>query len=104
MQDLGIARLARQIAPELEIHGSTQMSISSAEGVALAQEFGVTRVVLARELSLSDIRAIRALSSCELEMFVHGALCVSYSGQCFSSEAWGGRLSLIHIYRQQCDS
>lgn len=91
VQDLGIARLARQIAPELEIHGSTQMSISSAEGVALAQEFGVTRVVLARELSLSDIRAIRALSSCELEMFVHGALCVSYSGQCFSSEAWGGR-------------
>jgi putative protease len=84
VQDLGIARLARQIVPELEIHGSTQMSISSAEGVALAQEFGVTRVVLARELSLADIRTIRAVSSCELEMFVHGALCVSYSGQCFS--------------------
>ena len=91
VQDLGIARLARQIVPELEIHGSTQMSISSAEGVALAQEFGVTRVVLARELSLANIRAIRAVSSCELEIFVHGALCVSYSGQCFSSEAWGGR-------------
>ncbi len=91
VQDVGIAQLARQIAPDLEIHGSTQMSITSAEGVHLAQRFGVTRVVLARELSLADIRAIRAQTDCELEMFVHGALCVSYSGQCFSSEAWGGR-------------
>jgi putative protease len=91
VQDLGVARLARRIAPDLEIHGSTQMSITSAEGVALAQEQGVTRVVLARELSLDEIGAIRKQTSCELEMFVHGALCVSYSGQCFSSEAWGGR-------------
>src|SRR5215217_7019899 len=91
VQDVGIAQLARQIAPELEIHGSTQMSITSAEGVELARRFGVTRVVLARELSIQDIRAIRAATDCELEMFVHGALCVSYSGQCFSSEAWGGR-------------
>ncbi len=91
VQDVGIAQLARQIAPDLEIHGSTQMSITSAEGVELAQQFGVTRVVLARELSLDEIRAIRAQTDCELEMFVHGALCVSYSGQCFSSEAWGGR-------------
>ncbi|MEO7909939.1 MAG: DUF3656 domain-containing protein [Roseiflexaceae bacterium] len=91
VQDVGIAQLARQIAPELEIHGSTQMSITSAEGVELARRFGVTRVVLARELSIADIRAIRAATDCELEMFVHGALCVSYSGQCFSSEAWGGR-------------
>jgi U32 family peptidase len=91
VQDVGVARLARQIAPDLEIHGSTQMSITSAEGVELAREFGVSRVVLARELSLADIRAVRAQTDCELEMFVHGALCVSYSGQCFSSEAWGGR-------------
>ncbi len=91
VQDVGVAKLARQIAPELEIHGSTQMSISSAEGVAFAQQFGVTRVVLARELALDDIRTIRAQTDCELEVFVHGALCVSYSGQCFSSEAWGGR-------------
>ena len=91
VQDLGVARLARQIAPDLEIHGSTQMSITSAEGVALAQQQGVTRVVLARELSLDEIGAIRKQTDCELEMFVHGALCVSYSGQCFSSEAWGGR-------------
>jgi putative protease len=91
VQDLGAARLAHQIAPDLEIHGSTQMSITSAEGIALAQQFGATRVVLARELSLDDIRTIRRQTDCEIEIFVHGALCVSYSGQCFSSEAWGGR-------------
>jgi len=91
VQDLGAARMARSIVPDLAIHGSTQMTITSAEGVALAQQFGVTRVVLARELSLEDIRAIRKETACELEIFVHGALCVSYSGQCFSSEAWGGR-------------
>ncbi len=91
VQDVGIAQLTRQIAPQLNVHGSTQMSITSAEGVALAQRFGVNRVVLARELSLKDIRAIREQTDLELEIFVHGALCVSYSGQCFSSEAWGGR-------------
>ena len=91
VQDLGIARLARRIAPGMELHGSTQMSVSSADGVRLAQEFGVNRVTLARELSLSEVRAVRAAVDCELEIFVHGALCVSYSGQCFSSEAWGGR-------------
>ncbi len=91
VQDVGIAQLARQIAPDLEVHGSTQMSITSAEGVMLAQQFGVSRVVLARELSLDEIRTIRAQTDAELEIFVHGALCVSYSGQCFSSEAWGGR-------------
>src|SRR5215211_7430281 len=91
VQDVGITQLARQIAPDVELHGSTQMSITSAEGIRLAQRFGVSRVVLARELSLKDIRVIREQTDCELEMFVHGALCVSYSGQCFSSEAWGGR-------------
>ena len=91
VQDVGIAQLARQIAPQMEVHGSTQMSITSAEGIQLAQQFGVSRVVLARELALDEIRMIRAQTACELEMFVHGALCVSYSGQCFSSEAWGGR-------------
>ncbi len=91
VQDVGITRLARAIAPDLDIHGSTQMSITSAEGVDLARQFGVNRVVLARELSLADVRTIRGQTDCELEIFVHGALCVSYSGQCFSSEAWGGR-------------
>lgn len=91
VQDVAVAQLARQIAPDLEIHGSTQMSITSAEGIRLAQHFGVSRVVLARELALDEVAAIRSQTDCELEMFVHGALCVSYSGQCFSSEAWGGR-------------
>ncbi|GEM49686.1 U32 family peptidase [Deinococcus cellulosilyticus] len=91
VQDLGIARLAREIAPELEVHGSTQMSITSKEGAELAYRFGANRVVLGRELSLRDIERIASSTDIELEVFVHGALCVSYSGQCFSSEAWGGR-------------
>jgi U32 family peptidase len=91
VQDVGMAALIAQIAPGLTIHGSTQMSITSAEGVELAKSFGCQRVVLGRELSLADIRQIAAATDLELEVFVHGALCVSYSGQCFSSEAWGGR-------------
>src|SRR5215213_4634117 len=91
VQDIGITQLARQISPDIELHGSTQMSLTSAEGVELARRFGVTRVVLARELSIADIRAVRKETDVELEIFCHGALCVSYSGQCFSSEAWGGR-------------
>lgn len=91
VQDTAAVKLARAIAPSLPVHASTQMSITSAEGIELARRLGVCRVVLARELSLTDIRAIRSQTDCELEIFVHGALCVSYSGQCFSSEAWGGR-------------
>ena len=91
VQDLGILKLARAIAPDLELHASTQMSVSSAGGVRLAESLGARRVTLARELSLAEVRAIRGETSCELEIFVHGALCVAYSGQCFSSEAWGGR-------------
>jgi putative protease len=91
VQDLGIARLAKSVAPGLELHASTQMSVTSAGGVRMAQRFGASRVTLARELSLDQVRAIRAVVECELEIFIHGALCVAYSGQCFSSEAWGGR-------------
>jgi putative protease len=91
VQDVGILKLVREIAPSLEIHASTQMSVTSADGVRLAQSLGASRVTLARELSLDQLRAIRAATDCELEIFVHGALCVAYSGQCFSSEAWGGR-------------
>lgn len=91
VQDVGIVRMAREIAPDLELHASTQMSITNAEGVKLAQSFGIERVNLARELSLDEIRKIIAETGCDVEMFVHGALCVAYSGQCFSSEAWGGR-------------
>jgi putative protease len=91
VQDLGILKLARRIAPDLELHASTQMSITSADGARLVQSLGASRVTLARELSLDEVRAIREATDCELEIFVHGALCVAYSGQCFSSEAWGGR-------------
>jgi putative protease len=91
VQDYGIVRLAREIAPDLELHASTQMSITNVEGVKLAQSFGIARVNLARELSLEETCRIIAETKCDLEMFVHGALCVAYSGQCFSSEAWGGR-------------
>ena len=91
VQDPAILKLARQIAPDLELHASTQMSITSAAGVEFARSLGAARVTLARELSLADIGAIRRASDCDLEIFVHGALCVAYSGQCFSSEAWGGR-------------
>jgi U32 family peptidase len=91
VQDLGVLKMARAIAPDLELHASTQMSITNADGVRLAERFGASRVTLARELSLAEVGAIRAATDCELEIFVHGALCVAYSGQCFSSEAWGGR-------------
>ena len=91
VQDVGVARLAREVVPQLEIHGSTQMSITSAEGAELSRRLGITRAVLGRELSLKDLEKIANATDLELEVFVHGALCVSYSGQCFSSEAWGGR-------------
>lgn len=91
VQDIGLARLARTIAPALPLHASTQMSITDADGVAFAHHLGVRRVVLGRELSLAEIARVCATTTLDVEVFVHGALCVSYSGQCFSSEAWGGR-------------
>lgn len=91
IQDLGLARLIRAVTPDLEIHASTQMSITSEEGTRLAAELGCSRVILARELSLAEIEKIQGQSSMPLEVFVHGALCVAYSGQCLTSEALGGR-------------
>ncbi len=91
MQDYAAVRMAREIVPTMELHASTQMSISNADGVRFAQSFGIQRVTLARELSLDEVRTIIDATGCDLEIFVHGALCVAYSGQCFSSEAWGGR-------------
>jgi putative protease len=91
VQDIGVLKMARQIAPDLELHASTQTSISSAEGVEFALAQGADRVTLARELSLEEVAAIYEKTKADLEIFVHGALCVAYSGQCFSSEAWGGR-------------
>lgn len=91
VQDLGVAALARRVAPELPLHGSTQMTVTSAESARLVARLGLERVVLGRELSVREIREVVRGTDLEVEVFVHGALCVSYSGQCFSSEAWGGR-------------
>jgi putative protease len=91
MQDLGLCRLAKMVAPELELHASTQMSVTSLEGVELARELGCSRVILARELSIKEIARIASQATLPLEVFVHGALCVAYSGQCLTSEALGGR-------------
>ncbi len=91
VQDLGVLSLVRQVAPGIDIHASTQMTIASPDGVRLAARLGAKRVILARELSIREIARIRSEVDTELEVFVHGALCVSYSGQCLSSEAWGGR-------------
>lgn len=91
VQDLGVARVAHETVPGLPLHASTQMSVSSLEGVRALAELGFTRVVLARELSLKEIRHICAHAPIEIETFMHGALCVCYSGQCLMSSMIGGR-------------
>lgn len=92
VQDLGLVRLIRTLFPGLELHASTQMTVHNLEGARLAEQAGLARVVLARELSLADIRRIRAgTEGIGLEAFVHGALCISYSGQCLMSSLIGGR-------------
>jgi len=92
VQDVGLCRLIREVAPDMVIHASTQQTVTSADGVDFCADVqGATRVVLGRELSVREIEQITASTNTEIETFVHGALCVSYSGQCFSSEAWGGR-------------
>jgi putative protease len=102
VQDLGVARLVRALAPDLPIHASTQMTCTDAAAVELARSVGATRVILARELSLDDIAAIRAKTDAELEVFVHGALCIAYSGQCLTSEALGGRSANRGACAQAC--
>jgi putative protease len=96
VQDIGICRLIRRLSPDFPIHTSTQMTVTSAAGVDFARELGANLVVLARENSLKEITAIReaqksAPVALPLEVFVHGALCVAYSGQCLTSESLGGR-------------
>ncbi|MEX2092207.1 MAG: peptidase U32 family protein [Pirellulales bacterium] len=91
VQDLGLVRLIRVMSPDLAIHASTQMTLTSAECIRVAEELGIERVVLARELSVVEIRKIHGQTNVELETFVHGALCVAYSGQCLTSESLGGR-------------
>ena len=91
VQDLGVAKLVQQVAPGLPMHASTQMTVHNLAGVLELQRLGFSRVVLSRELSLKDIRYICANSQVEIETFVHGALCVCYSGQCLMSSMIGGR-------------
>ncbi len=91
VQDLGVVQLCRQIAPHIPVHGSTQMTVHSLPGVQLCAAMGLKRVVLSRELSREEIRYICAGSPIEIEVFVHGALCMCYSGQCYLSSAIGGR-------------
>lgn len=86
VQDLGLIRLIQQVYPGFEIHGSTQMTVHDVSGARLAQEMGIERVVMARENTLDDLRAVRgAVPDLGIETFVHGALCISYSGQCLMS-------------------
>ena len=91
VQDLGLARLIKRLCPSLPVHGSTQMTLTEPRGIEFVRRLGVERVILARELSVADIRKIVPQTAMPLEVFVHGALCVAYSGQCLTSEALGGR-------------
>lgn len=91
VQDLGVAWTIRKLLPEIEVHASTQMTIHNSPGVRMLEDMGVSRVVLAREVSLENISLIGERTKLPLETFVHGALCVSYSGQCLMSSMIGGR-------------
>lgn len=102
MQDLGAAALAEAICPELPRHASTQMTLNSVCGVKAAEKLGYSRVVIGRELSKDEITEISENTHAELEMFVHGALCVSVSGQCYMSSLFGGRSGNRGLCAQPC--
>ena len=103
VQDIGLVRLIRHMAPHQEVHASTQMTLASSEGVALVQELGISRCVVAREMSVIQIQRLHEqIPQMELEAFVHGALCVSYSGQCLTSESFGGRSANRGQCAQSC--
>ncbi|MCD8382965.1 MAG: U32 family peptidase [Clostridiales bacterium] len=102
VQDLGAVRMARQVAPDLPLHGSTQMTVHSLDGVLACAALGMERVVLSRELPRQEIAFICRRSPIEIEVFVHGALCMCYSGQCFLSSAIGGRSGNRGLCAQPC--
>lgn len=102
IQDLGLAKLLRTLAPEQAIHASTQMTVTNHEAIELLSDLGIKRFVLGRENSLDEIKKIRENTDAELEVFVHGALCVAYSGQCFTSESIGGRSANRGQCAQSC--
>lgn len=91
IQDIGFASHIRRVLPDMELHASTQMTVTSLEGVKYLEEHGFSRVVLARELSIKEIEKITRGAKAEIEVFVHGAICMSYSGQCLMSSILGGR-------------
>lgn len=102
VQDPAVCLLARAICPQLELHASTQMTIAEPAAAAFATALGCTRIVVPRELSVAEIERFAAGTDAELEVFVHGALCVSWSGQCLTSEAWGGRSANRGQCAQSC--
>ena len=102
VQDLGVVRMLRQVAPDLTIHGSTQMTVHSLDGVKLCADLGMDRVVLSRELSRDALEYICTHSPIEIETFVHGAMCMSYSGQCYFSSVIGGRSGNRGLCAQPC--
>ncbi|MBO5235887.1 MAG: U32 family peptidase [Spirochaetaceae bacterium] len=102
VQDFGVIRMVQEFFPKLRIHGSTQMNVASVRGVNLLSREGVKRVVLSRELSLEEIKKVRAGTSAELEVFVHGALCVSESGLCLFSSFLGGKSANRGMCTQAC--
>ena len=102
VQDLGVVKMARDHFPKLALHASTQMNIASAKGVNFLSRLGFKRAILARELSFDEIRAIRSASNLELEVFVHGALCVSASGLCLFSSYLGGKSANRGVCAQAC--
>ena len=102
VQDLGVLRMLRQTVPDLPVHASTQMTLHSLDGVKMAADLGLKRVVLARELSAQAIEYICTRAPIEVEVFVHGALCMCYSGQCFFSSVIGGRSGNRGLCAQPC--
>ena len=102
VQDLGVLKYIRQLSPDIELHASTQMTVHSADGVRELERLGVCRTVLSRELSFDEIREISENVNSELEVFVHGAMCMSYSGQCLMSSMIGGRSGNRGLCAQPC--
>ncbi len=102
VQDIGAADLIRRMYPDMPLHASTQMTLNSVCGVRAAQQLGFSRVVIGRELSREEIRRISENTTAELEVFVHGALCVSISGQCYMSSVFGGRSGNRGLCAQPC--
>lgn len=102
IQDIGIAKMIREHFPDARIHASTQMSIMTKAGVEFAEELGFSRVVLPREMTLDEIREIRSATNMELELFVHGALCMCVSGQCYLSSMIGSRSGNRGLCAQPC--